>query len=99
MMAPGDCPPVASLAAVLITPVPVPGEPVMYWLGPLLPADVTTITPAWATFVDATADASPAVPKGEPSDMLITSTPSSKAMLIASTVTFVDPLHPNTRYE
>ena len=31
-----------------MAPSAVPGEPVMYWLGPLLPADVTTITPALA---------------------------------------------------
>ena len=30
--------------------------------------------------------------------MLITSTPSSNAMLIASTVTFVEPAQPKTRY-
>ena len=33
----------------------------MYWLAPLLPEDATTITPALATFVAATADASFAV--------------------------------------
>src|SRR6266568_1082571 len=88
----------ASLAATLIAPVPVDGEPVMYWFAPLLPAEATTIIPALATFVEAIADASSAVPNGEPSDMLITSMPSSKAMLIASTVTFVKPVQPNTRY-
>ena len=62
-----------SIAAVAIAPVPVPGEPVMYGFGPLLPADVTTITPAAAAFVEATADGSSARPNGEPSDMLMTS--------------------------
>ena len=88
----------ASFAAMLMVPVPDAGEPVMYWFGPLLPAEETTIIPALATFVEATADASLAVPKGEPSDMLMTSMPSLNAMLIASTVTFVEPVQPNTRY-
>ena len=34
----------------------------MYWLAPLLPADVTTTTPAFAAFVVATADGSSFVP-------------------------------------
>ena len=71
----------------------------MYWLGPLLPAEATTIIPAFATFVDASADASSAVPKTDPSDMLMTSMPSLNAMSIASTVRFVEPLQPKTRYE
>ena len=73
------------------SPRPVPGDPVMYWFGPLLPADVTTITPALAAFVDATADGSSLEPNGEPSDMLITSMSLSTAHSIASTVTFVEP--------
>ena len=74
-----------------------PGEPVMYWFGPLLPAEVTTITPAFAAFVEATADGSSFEPNGEPSDMLITSMSLSTAHSIASTVTSVEPAHPNTR--
>ena len=35
-------------------------------LGPLLPAEATTIIPAFATFVDASSDASSAVPKDRP---------------------------------
>ena len=52
-----------SIAAVAIEPVPVPGEPVIYGDGPLLPAEVTTETPAAAAFVDATAEGSSARPK------------------------------------
>ncbi len=74
-----------------------PGEPVMYWFGPPLPAEVTTITPALAAFVDATADGSSLVPNDEPSDMLITSMSCSTAHSIASTVTSVEPSHPKTR--
>ena len=47
-----------STAADAIAPSAVPGEPVMYWLGPQLPAEVTTMTPALAAFVEATADGS-----------------------------------------
>ena len=90
---PGD----ASLAAVAIAPSPVPGEPVMYWFGPLLPAEVTTITPALAALVEATADGSSFLPKDEPSDMLITSMSFSTAHSIASTVTSVAPVQPKTR--
>src|SRR3989337_1578799 len=89
---------VESFAATRIAPVPAAGEPVMYWFAPLLPADATTTIPALATFVEATADALEGSPKGEPSDMLMTSMPSSNAMLIASTVTPVDPRQPKTRY-
>ena len=88
---------VGSLAAVAIAPAAVPGEPVMYWLGPLLPAEVTTMTPALAAFVDATADGSFVDPNGEPSDMLITSMSFSTAHSIASTVTSVEPAQPKTR--
>ena len=69
----------------------------MYWFGPLLPAEVTTITPDFAAFVEATADGSSAVPNEEPSDMLITSMSFSTAHSIASTVTSVEPSQPNTR--
>ena len=69
----------------------------MYWFGPLLPAEVTTMTPALAAFVEATADGSSAVPNEEPSDMLITSMSLSTAHSIASTVTSVEPSQPKTR--
>ncbi len=69
----------------------------MYWFGPLLPAEVTTMTPAFAAFVEATADGSSAVPNDEPSDMLITSMSLSTAHSIASTVTSVEPSQPKTR--
>ena len=96
MFTPGNvC--VGSLAAVAIEPAPVPGDPVMYWFGPLLPAEVTTITPAFAALVDATADGSSLEPNGEPSDMLITSMSLSTAHSIASTVTSVEPRQPKTR--
>ena len=61
MIAPGKLG-AGSFAAVAIAPSAVPGEPVMYWLGPLLPAEVTTMTPAFAAFVEATADGSSFVP-------------------------------------
>src|SRR5438045_9790627 len=86
-----------SIAAVVMAPAAVPGEPVMYWLGPLLPADVTTMTPAFAALVDATAEGSSFEPNGEPSDMLITSMSLSTAQSMASTVTSVEPSQPNTR--
>ena len=78
-------------------PVPVPGDPVMYWEGPLLPAEVTTDTPAAAAFVEATALGSSERPNEEPSDMLMTSMPFSTAQSIASVVTSVEPSQPNTR--
>ena len=87
----------ASIAAVAIAPSAVPGEPVMYCDGPLLPAEVTTMTPAFAAFVEATADGSSVVPNEEPSDMLITSMSWSTAHSIASTVTSVEPSQPKTR--
>jgi hypothetical protein len=86
-----------SLAADAIAPSAVPGEPVMYWLAPLLPAEVTTTTPAFAALVVATADGSSFVPNAEPSDMLMTSMSLSTAHSIASTVTSVEPAQPNTR--
>ncbi len=69
----------------------------MYWLAPLLPAEVTTTTPAFAAFVDASAEGSSFVPNDEPSDMLMTSMSFSTAHSIASTVTSVEPSQPNTR--
>lgn len=47
---------IVSRAAVEIVPAPTPGDPVMYGLGPLLPDEVTTTTPAGRALVDATAD-------------------------------------------
>ncbi len=55
------------------------------------------MTPAFAAFVEATADGSSFVPNGEPSDMLITSMSLSTAHSIASTVTSVEPSQPKTR--
>src|SRR6188508_985961 len=86
-----------SIAAVAMDPAAVPGDPVMYGAGPLLPAEVTTETPAAAAFVDATADGSSERPKTEPSDMLMTSTSWSTAQSMASTVSFVEPWQPKTR--
>ncbi len=86
-----------SFAATERAPSAVPGEPVMYWFGPLLPEDATTMTPAFAAFVEATADGSSAVPNEEPSDMLITSMSWSTAHSIASTTTSDEPSQPKTR--
>ena len=88
---------VGSFAATLIAPVADAGEPVMYRPAPLLPAEATTMIPAFAAFVDATASGFDASPNGEPRDMLITSMPLSTAQSIASTTTFVEPAQPNTR--
>src|SRR6266699_339299 len=74
-----------SFAATEMAPSPVAGEPVTYGLGPLLPADATTMTPALAALVDATADGSSFEPNTEPSDMLMTSMSLSIAHSIAST--------------
>src|SRR5690349_9667856 len=46
---------VGSLAATEIAPSALAGDPWIYWLVPLLPADATTMTPAFAAFVEATA--------------------------------------------
>src|SRR6185503_8726355 len=88
---------VGSLAATLRAPVPVEGDPTRYGLVPELPAEATTITPLFAALVEATALGSSTEPKGEPSDMLITSMSLSTAHSMASTVTSVDPAHPKTR--
>src|ERR1035437_8398376 len=58
------------------------GVPVMYALGPSLPLDATTTAPARDAFSAATASGVLVVPKSEPSDMLMTSTPSWTALLI-----------------
>ena len=89
----------ASFAAVEIAPSALPGEPAMYWFGPLLPVDVTTMTPSFAAFVEATADGSSLLPNEEPSDMLMTSMPWATAHSMASTVTSVEPWQPKTRIE
>src|SRR2546422_715027 len=47
-----------SFAATEMAPSALAGEPVTYGLGPLLPAEATTMTPALAALVDATADGS-----------------------------------------
>src|SRR5262249_2992878 len=95
-MAPGKvC--VGSLAATATAPLPVAGEPTMYGLGPLLPADATTTTPAFAALVDAAADGSSFEPNIEPSDMLLTSISWATAHSIASPTTSVEPLQPKTR--
>src|SRR5215475_121905 len=70
--APGK-PEVGSLAATLMTLVPVAGDPVTYGFWPLLPADATTMTPSRAALFAATALGSSALPNGEPRDMLMTS--------------------------
>ena len=69
----------------------------MYGFGPLLPDEATTMTPAFAAFVEATAVGSSVVPNGEPSDMLMTSMSLSTAHSIASTTTSVEPSQPKTR--
>ncbi len=85
-----------STAATLITPLPAPGEPVMYGLGPLLPAEATTTTPAACAFCAAIESGSVASPKLEPSDMLITCTRFFTAQSMASVTTSVEPSQPNT---
>src|SRR2546426_6896805 len=86
-----------SFAATEMAPSAVDGEPMTYGLGPALPADATTMTPALAAVVDATADGSSFEPNGEPSDMLMTSMSLSTAHSIAPTTTSVGPWQPNTR--
>src|SRR5205823_6011910 len=81
---------VGSFAATEIAPSAVAGEPVMYWFGPLLPAEATTTMPSFAAFVDATADGSSFDPNGEPSDMLTTSMSFATAHSSASTTTSVE---------
>src|SRR5262249_49169319 len=90
-------PGVGSLAATLIAPLAVAGEPSMYGFGPLLPADATTMTPSLAALFDATAVGSSGPPYGDPRDMLIASMLWSTAHSIASTTTLVEPAQPNTR--
>src|SRR5882762_11998957 len=96
MIAPANCG-VGSLAATEIAPSAVAGEPVIYGLPPLLPAEATTITPALAALLAAIASAESFVPNGEPSDMLTTSMSLSTAHSRASTTTSVEPSQPNTR--
>ncbi len=80
-----------------MAPAALPGEPTMYWFGPSLPAEITTTTPALAALVAASASGESLVPKGDPSDMLMTSRSLSTAHSIASITTSVEPLQPNTR--
>ena len=64
---------VGSLAATLMTPLPLAGSPVVYGFEPSLPEDATTMTPSLAAFDAATASGLSVEPNVEPSDMLITS--------------------------
>jgi hypothetical protein len=73
-----------------------PGVLVMYALVPALPLAATTTTPAREAFSAATASGVSEVPKSDPSDMLMTSAPSSTALLIASVTTSVEPAQPKT---
>ena len=58
------------------------------------------MTPSFAALVAATRRTDRrAVPKGEPSDMLMTSMSLSTAHSIASTTTSVEPAQPKTRIE
>jgi hypothetical protein len=74
-------------------------------VSPALPAEATTITPARAALSEASAELEKALPKFEPSDMLITSRWSAKlpsplgsaAQSIAWLVRPVEPVQPNTR--
>src|SRR5215472_7684089 len=84
-----------SFAATEMAPSAVDGDPTRYWLGPALPAEATTMMPALAAFVAASASGVSLVPKSEPSDMLITSMSWSTAHSIASTTTSVGPAQPN----
>src|SRR3989442_15745008 len=86
-----------SFAATEMAPSAVAGEPVTYGPGPLLPADATTMTPAFAALVDATADGSSFQPNTEPSDLLMESMAVSTAPSIATTVKSVGPSQAKTR--
>src|SRR5690348_15631154 len=96
-VAPGYCGTLPSMPATDRTPLAVLGEPTTYAPGPLLPADATTVIPSLKAFWEATDVGSSTPPSGEPSDMLITSTPSATARLMARSTTLLDPAHPNTR--
>ena len=74
------------------------GEPTTYAFGPALPADATTATPSLKAFWAATEVGSSAPPRSEPSDMLITLTPSATARFMARSTMLLEPAHPNTRY-
>ena len=95
-VAPGN-PGKGSFAATEMAPSAVAGEEVTYGLAPPLPADATTMTPAFAAFVDATAAGSSFEPNVEPSDMLMTSMSLSTAHSIASTTRSVAATQPKTR--
>src|SRR5690348_7413410 len=96
-VAPGYVGTLPSIAATDRTPLAVLGEPTTYAPGPLLPADATTVIPSLKAFWAATDVASSMPPSGDPSDMLITSTASCAARLIARSTTLLEPAHPNTR--
>src|SRR5256885_17026744 len=95
--APGnDC--FESTAATLSVRWATEGEPTMYGtVRPALPAEATTMTPAFSAVVEAIASADWSVPKSEPSDMLTTCMSCSTAHSRASTTTLVLPWQPNTR--
>src|ERR671914_463937 len=61
---------IGSFAATLIVPSATDGDPTMYGLGPLLPAEVTTFVPSRTALFEAIAATSCVPPNGEPSDML-----------------------------
>ena len=86
----------ASIAATERARVEAAGDPVIWALGPSLPAEATTSTPARDALSAATASGSVASPNGEPSDRLMTSMPSATAWLMASTTTSVEPSQPKT---
>src|SRR5438128_1122351 len=81
-VAPGYTGTVASIAATERIPLDVLGEPTRYALLPSLPADVTTEMPSLNAFCAATDVGSLVPPSGEPSDMLMTFTPSATARLM-----------------
>ena len=68
----------------------------MYGLEPSLPVEATTITPALAAFVAASAAGSLALPNGEPSERLITSMSWLTAHSIPSIDASVEPSQPKT---
>ncbi len=99
MLAPGNVGLDASIAATEIARSAAAGEPVTYALGPLLPAEATTTTPASDALFEATESGASGLPIGSPSDMLITSAPSATAWSMAATTTaaVADPSQPKTR--
>ena len=88
---------VESVAATAIPLVPDAGELVMYGLLPALPDADTTMMPSLAAFDAATASGSVALPKSEPSDMLMTSMWCVTAHSMPSITTLLEPAQPKTR--